>query len=159
MQELQGAQLAPSLQQQQQQQRTWEQLQGVWEHFQHITLSSSSSSSSRTAAAGPVLDEAAVAAGAAEASSVQQQQRRAPGPQRSLREFRPSEHEKHSASKHAAKMSGWHAAGVTLLCLLSMAVLGFMGWKAMQWYERAKRPGYVELQALDTAFFRPTFTL
>lgn len=154
MQELQGAQLAPSLQQQQQ--RTWEQLQGVLEHFQHITLSSSSRS--RSAAASPVLDEAAVAAGVAEASLVQQRQE-THGPQRSLREFRPSEHEKHAASKHAAKMSGWHAAGVTLLCLLSMAALGFMGWKAMQWYERAKRPGYVELQALDTAFFRPTFTL
>lgn len=151
MQELQGAQLAPSLHQQQ---RTWEQLQGVLEHFQHITLSSSSS---RSSAAGLVLDEAAVTAGVAEASSVQQRQ--AHGPQRSLREFRPSEHEKHAASKHAAKMSGWHAAGVTLLCLLSMAALGFMGWKAVQWYERAKRPGYVELQALDTAFFRPTFTL
>jgi hypothetical protein len=80
-------------------------------------------------------------------------------PQRSLQQFRPSEHEKHAAAKHAAKLSGWHAAGVTIMCLLAMAVLGFMGYKAMQWYERVKRPGYVELQSLDTAFFRPTFTL
>lgn len=80
-------------------------------------------------------------------------------PQRSLQQFRPSEHEKHAAAKHAAKLSGWHAAGVTLMCLLAMAVLGFMGYKAMQWYERVKRPGYVELQSLDNAFFRPTFTL
>ena len=56
-------------------------------------------------------------------------------------------------------MSGWHAAGVTLLCLLAMVVLGFMAYKAMQWIERTRRPGYVELQALDTAFHRPTFTL
>jgi hypothetical protein len=74
-----------------------------------------------------------------------------------LLQYRPSKDDQQT--KHAAKMSAWHAAGVTLLCLLSMAALGFMGWKAMQWYERTKRPGYVELQALDSAFFKPTFTL
>lgn len=79
--------------------------------------------------------------------------------QRALLGFRPSEHEQHAASKHAAQLSGWHAATVTLLCLLAMAVLGFMGYKAMQWYERARRPGYVELQSLDAAFHTPTFTL
>jgi len=79
--------------------------------------------------------------------------------QRTLLQFKPSRDEQHVASKHAAKMSGWHAAGVTLLCLLAMAVLGFIGHKAMQWYERARRPGYVELQVLDTVFHKPTFTL
>lgn len=76
---------------------------------------------------------------------------------RTLLQFRPSQDEQHS--KHSAKLSGWHAASVTLLCLLSMGVLGFMGYKAMQWYERTRRPGYVELQTLDAPFFRPTFTL
>jgi hypothetical protein len=78
-------------------------------------------------------------------------------PQRSLLGFTPSHGEQHT--KHAASMSAGHVFGVTLLCLLAMAALGFIGYKAMQWYERVKRPGYVELQALDTAFFKPTFTL
>jgi hypothetical protein len=81
----------------------------------------------------------------------QQQQRRA------LRQYKPSPHEQHD--KHAGRLSAWHAAGVGVLSLLAMAVLAFIAHKAMQWLERTRRPGYVELQALDGAFHRPTFTL
>jgi hypothetical protein len=128
----QHAGIAEATTQQQQQQRLDQQLHGVLQQLQHS--SSSSTSHHHAAAAG--------------ADTL---------PQRSLLGFTPSHDEQHT--KHEASMSAGHVFGVTLLCLLAMAALGFIGYKAMQWYERVKRPGYVELQALDTAFFKPTFTL
>jgi hypothetical protein len=56
-------------------------------------------------------------------------------------------------------MPAWHVAGVAFMCLAAMAVLGFSAHKAMQWLERRRRPGYVELQAMDTAYHRPWVTL
>jgi hypothetical protein len=56
-------------------------------------------------------------------------------------------------------MPVWHAAGVALMCLVAMGVLGFSAHKAMQWLERTRRPGYVELQGMDTAYHRPWVTL
>jgi len=44
---------------------------------------------------------------------------------------------------------------LVVLSMFGLALLGFMAYKAMQWIERSRRPGYVELQSLDTAYHRP----
>lgn len=68
--------------------------------------------------------------------------------------WKPSSDEK-ERSKTAGHFSAGHAALVSLLCLVAVGALGYSGYKAMQWYHRTKRPGYVELQSLETVFHRP----
>jgi hypothetical protein len=76
---------------------------------------------------------------------------------RALQQHRPSHDGQHAARR--GRLSGGHLAGVALLSLAAMGMLAFMAYKAMQWLDRVRRPGYVELQALDASFHRPTFTL
>jgi hypothetical protein len=69
--------------------------------------------------------------------------------------------------QHPRKREADAAAGVglstgqevffALLCLLGVGLLAFLGWKGMAWYQRSRRPGYVELQ--DTATFHRPWAL
>jgi hypothetical protein len=69
--------------------------------------------------------------------------------------YQPQPH----SSSQAGHLSGWHLFYLMVLTMFGLAVLGFMAYKAMQWIERSRRPGYVELQSLDTAYHRPWVNL
>lgn len=49
-----------------------------------------------------------------------------------------------------------HVVGVTLACVGTAVLLAFAARQAMAWLERTRRPGYVELQELDTAYHGPS---
>ena len=55
----------------------------------------------------------------------------------------------------AASLSSGGEAFVALLCLGGAALLAVVGWKALAWYQRSRRPGYVELQDLERAHRAP----
>lgn len=68
--------------------------------------------------------------------------------------WKPSRDETERA-KSAGHFSASHALFVLFMCVIAMILLGYSGYKAMKWLERIRRPGYVELQSLDTAYHRP----
>jgi len=58
------------------------------------------------------------------------------------------EKERADAASHAISSS--QVLFIGLMSLASLALLSFIGWKVMLWYQHRRRPGYVELQSLDS---------
>jgi hypothetical protein len=69
---------------------------------------------------------------------------------------RPSSSERDREAQEARKqhLSAGHVSLVMLMCLVAVGVLGFIGWRVVAWYQNLKRPGYVELQSMET-YHRP----
>ncbi|KAF8056137.1 hypothetical protein HT031_006488 [Scenedesmus sp. PABB004] len=112
-------------------------------------------------AAAPRAAADAAAAKAAPAAPAPPRQQQRPASRRALTQaapggggFVPSGDEKRAAGD-AARLSGLHAAGVGAACLGALGLLGCAARQAMAWLERVRRPGYVELQAMDAAYHRP----
>jgi hypothetical protein len=65
-----------------------------------------------------------------------------------------SERDREAEEARKQHLSAGHVSLVMLMCLVAVGVLGFIGWRVVAWYQNLKRPGYVELQSMET-YHRP----
>ncbi|KAI8473213.1 MAG: hypothetical protein J3K34DRAFT_519072 [Monoraphidium minutum] len=46
----------------------------------------------------------------------------------------------------APRITAWDEAFLVIMCLGGVGLLAFVGYKGVAWYQRQRRPGYIELQ-------------